>query len=72
MKICSWDVGIYNLSYCILEQDDISKEIKILKWDIVKKYGDDMVSVMNQLCNMTKKMGLNFKLLDDKILCAEF
>jgi hypothetical protein len=35
MKICSWDVGIYNLSYCILEQDDISKEIKILKWDIV-------------------------------------
>ncbi len=35
MKICSWDVGIYNLSYCILEEDDISKEIKILKWDIV-------------------------------------
>ncbi len=35
MKICSWDVGIYNLSYCILDQDDISKEIKILKWDIV-------------------------------------
>lgn len=35
MKICSWDVGIYNLSYCILEQDDISKEIKIIKWDIV-------------------------------------
>lgn len=35
MKICSWDVGIYNLSYCILEEDDVSKEIKILKWDIV-------------------------------------
>ncbi len=35
MKICSWDVGIYNLSYCILEQDDINKEIKIVKWDIV-------------------------------------
>ncbi len=35
MRICSWDVGIYNLSYCILEQDDETKAIKILKWDIV-------------------------------------
>lgn len=35
MKICSWDVGIYNLSYCILDCDDITKEIKIIKWDIV-------------------------------------
>ncbi len=35
MRICSWDVGIYNLSYCILEQDDETKEIKIVKWDIV-------------------------------------
>ncbi len=41
MKICSWDVGIYNLSYCILEQDDISKEIKILKWDIVNLVDND-------------------------------
>ncbi len=35
MRICSWDVGIYNLSYCILEQHPETKEIKILKWDIV-------------------------------------
>ncbi len=41
MKICSWDVGIYNLSYCILEQNDISKEIKILKWDIVNLVDND-------------------------------
>ncbi len=41
MKICSWDVGIYNLSYCILEQDDISKEIKIIKWDIVNLVDSD-------------------------------
>jgi hypothetical protein len=34
-------VGIYNLSYCILEQDDISKEIKILKWDIVNLVDND-------------------------------
>jgi hypothetical protein len=41
MKICSWDVGIYNLSYCILEQDDITKEIKIIKWDIVNLVDSD-------------------------------
>ncbi len=41
MKICSWDVGIYNLSYCILEQNDISKDIKILKWDIVNLVDND-------------------------------
>lgn len=35
MKICSWDVGIYNLSYCILERDDVTREIRILQWDIV-------------------------------------
>jgi hypothetical protein len=38
MKICSWDVGIYNLSYCILERADIhdpASPITILKWDIV-------------------------------------
>ena len=42
MKILSWDVGIYNLSYCILEKikeknennEDIEK-IKIIGWDIV-------------------------------------
>ncbi len=41
MRICSWDVGIYNLSYCILEQNDITKEIKIVKWDIVNLVDSD-------------------------------
>lgn len=37
LKICSWDVGIYNLSYCILEKDEDRPDapITILKWDIV-------------------------------------
>ncbi len=41
MKICSWDVGIYNLSYCILEENDSTKEIRILKWDIVNLVDND-------------------------------
>ena len=35
MKLLSWDVGIYNLSYCILEKNDETKEIKIIDWNIV-------------------------------------
>jgi hypothetical protein len=34
MKIVSWDVGIYNLSYCILEKNN-EGDIQILDWDIV-------------------------------------
>jgi hypothetical protein len=33
MRVLSWDVGIYNLSYCILEKKD--DDIKIIGWDIV-------------------------------------
>ena len=35
MKILSWDVGIYNLCYCLLEKDNVDNKIKILSWDIV-------------------------------------
>ena len=35
MKLLSWDVVIYNLSYCILEKNDENKEIKIIDWNIV-------------------------------------
>ena len=33
MKILSWDVGIINLSYCILEKNEMG--IKILHWGII-------------------------------------
>lgn len=44
MKICSWDVGIINLSYCIIEFEDIvlehpyqknMKKYKIIHWGII-------------------------------------
>jgi hypothetical protein len=35
MKILSWDVGIYNLSYCILEKNETDGKINIIGWDIV-------------------------------------
>ena len=34
MKLLSWDVGIYNLSYCILEKKE-DNTIEILDWNII-------------------------------------
>ena len=35
MKILSWDVGIYNLAYCLIEVCDTTKEYKIIDWNII-------------------------------------
>jgi hypothetical protein len=37
MKTLSWDVGIKNLAYCILETDDniINNNFKIIKWGVI-------------------------------------
>jgi len=35
MRILSWDIGIYNLCYCLLEKNDIDNKINIISWDIV-------------------------------------
>lgn len=41
MKILSWDVGIYNLSYCILEKNEETGKINIIGWDIVNLVDND-------------------------------
>ncbi len=48
MRILSWDVGIHNLSYCILDQNDETKEIKILDWGII-----NLVDTPEQKKNVT-------------------
>ena len=35
MRILSWDVGIYNLCYCLLEKNDTDNKVNIISWDIV-------------------------------------
>ena len=38
MRLLSWDVGIINLSYCLIEYDNSDKsnpEGKIIDWDII-------------------------------------
>jgi len=35
VRILSWDIGIKNLAYCILEQENKDMPIEILDWDII-------------------------------------
>lgn len=34
-KICSWDVGIKNLAYCLMEHNFKTNTMEILEWDII-------------------------------------
>lgn len=48
-KVCSWDVGIKNLAYCIINRDSTGKSI-VEKWDIVNISND-----VDLLCIICKK-----------------
>jgi hypothetical protein len=54
MKILSWDVGIRNLAYCLMEKNN-SGEIKILKWDVIDLIGE--VPEIAQKCEGHIKKG---------------
>ena len=66
MKILSWDVGIINLSYCILEYDLDKKENKILYWGIINLIDSpEMKKNMNLVFeNIPKKLNEYDFLLD--------
>ena len=66
MKILSWDVGIINLSYCILDYNKETNEKKILKWGIINLIDTpDMKKNMNLVFeNIPRKLNENRFLLD--------
>lgn len=66
MKILSWDVGIINLSYCILEYNEDTKENKILFWGIINLIDDPIMKKNMNLVfeNIPKKLDENKFLLD--------
>lgn len=47
MKILSWDVGVYNLAYCILEIGEDRSKIIIHNWDILN-LGDSKLYKKNR------------------------
>ena len=54
MKYLSWDVGIRNLAYCLMEKDN-SGDIKILGWDVIDLIGE--IPEIIQKCEGTIKKG---------------
>jgi len=74
MKVLSWDVGIYNLSYCILEQNNEDKEdIKIIDWDIVNLVDNEEMKKNRPLLfeNIPKKLYEKPQLLDVDLVVIE-
>lgn len=73
MKILSWDVGIINLSYCIIEYDEDTKENKILFWGIINLIDDPIMKKNMNLVfeNIPKKLHENNFLLDVDVVVIE-
>ena len=73
MKILSWDVGIYNLSYCILEKNNENNEIKIIDWDIINLVDNDEMKKKRNLIfeNIPKKLYEKPQLLNVDIVIIE-
>lgn len=72
MKILSWDVGIYNLSYCIIEKNEDQKS-KIIGWDIVNLVDNEMIKKNRNLLfeNIPRKLNEIPELLDVDIVVIE-
>ena len=43
MRLLSWDVGIINLSYCLIEYDKQLLTWKIIDWDIINLTDRDKI-----------------------------
>ena len=65
MRILSWDVGIYNLSYCIVEKIE-NETPKIIGWDIVNLVDNEQMKKNRNLLfeNIPRKLHELPQLLD--------
>jgi hypothetical protein len=65
MRILSWDVGIYNLSYCIIEKIE-NETPKIIGWDIVNLVDNEQMKKNRNLLfeNIPRKLHELPQLLD--------
>lgn len=52
IRVCSWDVGIINLAYCIIEKNMIDNTYNIIDWGII-----DLTNNNKKICNNKQKNG---------------
>jgi hypothetical protein len=72
MRILSWDVGIYNLSYCIIEKIE-NETPKIIGWDIVNLVDNEQMKKNRNLLfeNIPRKLHEIPQLLDVDLVVIE-
>ena len=77
MRYLSWDIGIKNLSYCLLEYDKETKKGEIIKWEIINLLDDKKEIIYKcqkimknkkeeKICN---KGASKYNKLDSKFYC---
>ena len=69
MKVLSWDIGLKNLSYCILQDntEGTKHNHSIIKWEVINLYPDE-----NKTCDAITKQkicGKKALYVDDKYYC---
>jgi hypothetical protein len=57
MKICSWDIGIKNLAYCLINHDEKDNTFTILDWDLINLIEDEEDQILH-ICECKKKDGV--------------
>lgn len=65
MRVLSWDVGIINLAYCLIEVDDKTKDWKIIDWGLINLTNRDKIKCFQ--CGLNPSF-FQQKLSDNKII----
>lgn len=64
MKVLSWDVGIINLAYCLIDYDYDTKKFKIIDWDVI-----NLTNRAKMKCTVCKVNPSFYQQSGDKYFC---
>ena len=54
MHILSWDVGIINLAFCLIDYNSVTKKFKIIDWDVINLTERDKMKCFHCNANQIK------------------
>jgi hypothetical protein len=74
-KVLSFDVGIINLAYCLLEINDTEQTFKILKWGIIDLADNrnlcQYIKNTGEICNKVAKYALKMNQHNNHYYCKD-